>query len=410
MDATQFSRDELRILREVVREHRTRSRSTTDRPAVAEYDVTLMAPEVYVAQVGEEGIPSAVPASSQRLDPGVAQCPIFHLNSDEAFGEYVQVDDFQHRIFNISTSQVAPNSWVPVWRDKYGNWFTNATSNPYNVTYYSTSPQPTRVTGTGTGSLPFGTGTGEPLCIDTITNISYPPACPPDDVTNNFYQYQQLNFVVQSNVTGTGTAGTTPVLNELTYFIQIVDSYTSIIQLGPGPRARTGTGTDDEDIPDDTFVIQQTITPLYMLFDLMFGGGGTGTGTGDAGSSVRVQPDGLGGIAIVGAGIALAGSLASAGERTEEVLAATGTTQGTAAAITGDAVHVNFTDASNDGVRLKDQTAAIIIVWNDTVNTLKVYPPSGAKIDLLADNAPYELVIGKTMFVRVTATQWWAFP
>ncbi len=100
------------------------------------------------------------------------------------------------------------------------------------------------------------------------------------------------------------------------------------------------------------------------------------------------------------------------GSRTEGTVAAAGTTQGTATAITTDAVEVTGADGTK-GVMLKNTTAGIISVWSsDATNSLNVYPPSGATINALAADAPEAIAPfgngAKRVFFRVTATQWFS--
>jgi hypothetical protein len=93
--------------------------------------------------------------------------------------------------------------------------------------------------------------------------------------------------------------------------------------------------------------------------------------------------------------------------RTEGTLAATGSVQGDAAAITTSAVVVSGADGTK-GVILPDEAAAIVTVFNDTTaQNLKVYPPSGARFGASAVNANHTLS-GKQIqvFFRVSSTPW----
>lgn len=98
---------------------------------------------------------------------------------------------------------------------------------------------------------------------------------------------------------------------------------------------------------------------------------------------------------------------AASASRTEGTLAATGSTQGDAAAITTDAVHVTGADGTK-GVILPNTAAAIIIVKNEALlSSLKVYPNSGASIGSGAANAAHTMS-GSTyyMYTRTSSTQW----
>ena len=77
-------------------------------------------------------------------------------------------------------------------------------------------------------------------------------------------------------------------------------------------------------------------------------------------------------------------------------LAAKGATQTTALELALDWNEV-LTTPVGDGVRLiAMQPGQAQTVFNGGANTLKVYPPSGAKIDALATDAAYSLAAGKT--------------
>ncbi len=91
----------------------------------------------------------------------------------------------------------------------------------------------------------------------------------------------------------------------------------------------------------------------------------------------------------------------------EESVAATGTNQGTAATFVGDAVSVSGADGTV-GVILKNQEAAIIMLTNtDAMDTLNVYPPSGAAINALGTNNADTIPAGTSkVYLRQTATQW----
>jgi hypothetical protein len=100
-------------------------------------------------------------------------------------------------------------------------------------------------------------------------------------------------------------------------------------------------------------------------------------------------------------------SAPSAGGRTEGTLAATGSTQGDAAAITTDAAEVSGADGTK-GVILPGTAGAIVVVRNTGGSTLKVYPNSGAAISGGGTNAAASLFSGTaTMYVRTSSTKWY---
>lgn len=97
---------------------------------------------------------------------------------------------------------------------------------------------------------------------------------------------------------------------------------------------------------------------------------------------------------------------ATGATRTEGTLAATGSTQGDAAAITTDAVVVSAADGTK-GVILPNTEAAIVVIYNDAVSNLKVYPPSGAEINALGTDTAYSLATASSaVFYRLSSTRW----
>lgn len=102
-----------------------------------------------------------------------------------------------------------------------------------------------------------------------------------------------------------------------------------------------------------------------------------------------------------------AASGSAGGGRTEGTLAATGTNQGTAAAIVTDAVNVSGADGTK-GVILPNTAAALVAVWNsDAASNLKIYPNSGASIGPTAADFPLTVSAkSMTLLVRISSTQW----
>lgn len=92
----------------------------------------------------------------------------------------------------------------------------------------------------------------------------------------------------------------------------------------------------------------------------------------------------------------------------EAVLAAAGTTQGTAAAITTQTVVVTVSSGAANGVILPVVGVGTPInVWNRGSVTLNVYPQSGQTIEALGANNPAQIAVGgKAEFISTTA-QWY---
>lgn len=95
------------------------------------------------------------------------------------------------------------------------------------------------------------------------------------------------------------------------------------------------------------------------------------------------------------------------GFTSESGVTATGTVQGDAFVMVTEWVEVSITPV-NSGVLLQGFGAGVAsTVFNEGLNTLKVYPPVGARIDALAINAPYSLPTTKMQtFYQTQAAQW----
>lgn len=89
-------------------------------------------------------------------------------------------------------------------------------------------------------------------------------------------------------------------------------------------------------------------------------------------------------------------------------IAANGTTQGTAAALTKE-INVVSTVSADAGVILPSAVAGMVIIINNTsANTLNVYPASGATINSLAMNSAYSHVTGASLqYYATSSTQWY---
>lgn len=94
-------------------------------------------------------------------------------------------------------------------------------------------------------------------------------------------------------------------------------------------------------------------------------------------------------------------------------LTATGSSQGTALALTKD-INVVSTVSASTGVSLpatppSTTTGGLrISIINTGLNSLNVYPASGAQINSLGTNVPYSLATGARLdFLSVSSTQWY---
>lgn len=92
-------------------------------PTDSPYADNNATPEMYVALTGEDGISAAYPESSEVLIPGSAICSVHFLNR-KTVDQVSVVEGLQYRVFNLSSNEIPARSWIPIWRDKYGTWFT----------------------------------------------------------------------------------------------------------------------------------------------------------------------------------------------------------------------------------------------------------------------------------------------
>jgi hypothetical protein len=122
-----------KALAELVLSQRGRVRSTTGRPNVPEEE--SFAPETYIAKTPPEGIPAAtepVGTGSGELLPGSAACNIYKVVYDEGTPT-LQSIGIERTVLNLSvtsvetgtgeeTGDIAGDIWIPVARDKFGDW------------------------------------------------------------------------------------------------------------------------------------------------------------------------------------------------------------------------------------------------------------------------------------------------
>lgn len=124
------------VLLNLIEENRQRYRSGRtkhDPPDVGN------APDVYIARTPDGGIPALnveIPAPSIITgtgtdiydEPGSATCTIYAMRSP-VYGtgpDELRSAGFTRTVYNLSTSAIPANTWVTVWRDKFGRWFAMA--------------------------------------------------------------------------------------------------------------------------------------------------------------------------------------------------------------------------------------------------------------------------------------------
>jgi len=131
-----FSADDIRVLKDIVHQVLSTSKSTPNRAQTVGPDIEeQMAPEVYVALVT-----STIPARSG-LYPGVGQVDIYRIGDTRLDGispKLYTTHGLKEVVYNLSSTTITPDSsgvgtgtgtgtnvdyqFVPVIRDKFGNW------------------------------------------------------------------------------------------------------------------------------------------------------------------------------------------------------------------------------------------------------------------------------------------------
>jgi len=91
-------------------------------------------------------------------------------------------------------------------------------------------------------------------------------------------------------------------------------------------------------------------------------------------------------------------------------IAAAGTTQGTATAISKELNLISSVPSTANGIVLPTAVAGMVLtITNSTANAMLVYPASGAAINSLAANAAFTHTAGATLqFVAPTTTRWYS--
>jgi hypothetical protein len=190
----------------------------------------------------------------------------------------------------------------------------------------------------------------------------------------------------------------------------------------PAQFQQTVSGTNGS----NTAQFQQTLTPTAFQFVVTASNGSNAATTtfdvtptqfqqtttvgGQTQTSTFTTTAGVISQAIAGGVLNLSGVTVtglSTGARTEGAIAAAGSSQGTATAITTDSCKVTGAD-NTKGVILPNTAAGLIVIYNaDTVNSLKVYPPSGSLFEDQFLNDPYVMAARETiMCARVESGVW----
>lgn len=118
--------DDVIAIKKIIEAEKNRGVNNYGRPKVGTVDhEEQQAPEVYVARTPQEGIDGLVADESGNLEDSLnyADCDIYRLNRLETSSKLERVGTLSKRVYNLSTTSVQGDRWVPVARDKCGSWY-----------------------------------------------------------------------------------------------------------------------------------------------------------------------------------------------------------------------------------------------------------------------------------------------
>lgn len=126
INITQFSGDDLRILRAIV----DRYKKTPLGVASSKDDPVETAVSTYVAKLPEGGIDALVGS-----EPGYADCDIYALQLIDGVPTLVAITDLTKRVINLSDTAITGN-YIPITLSKSGMWIALTVSGGGGTTYY----------------------------------------------------------------------------------------------------------------------------------------------------------------------------------------------------------------------------------------------------------------------------------
>ncbi len=121
--------DDVILLKQWIREAKSRPPNRPNRPVGVSWDEGQSAPETYVALTPHYGIPPLTegPDTGTALGtgdiPGSAECPIYRIIPPGSSTGGMEKTGVIKRIFNLSTKAIPANVWVLTSRDKFGQWY-----------------------------------------------------------------------------------------------------------------------------------------------------------------------------------------------------------------------------------------------------------------------------------------------
>lgn len=142
---------DLRLLEQVLGKVRRQSQTTHGREDIsAEADLTVQAPEIYVARVPADGISGLTIVEEGAADqPGEADCDIYRLDAAVNPPALEEVEGLSRAVYNLATTAIAGNTWVLITRDKFGQWYVAGQGAAENAWVEITSISSEAGTGTG---------------------------------------------------------------------------------------------------------------------------------------------------------------------------------------------------------------------------------------------------------------------
>jgi len=128
-----LTEDDAAVLRQIITDHRRRNR-TKEVMRDGSIPNKVLTPETYVAGIPDGGIPILRVYDGDPI-PGSAVCTIYRLRPVSETGtssgsstgtgvtERLEATYFNQTVYNVSTTLISVDYKI-VWRDKYGDWFT----------------------------------------------------------------------------------------------------------------------------------------------------------------------------------------------------------------------------------------------------------------------------------------------
>lgn len=116
------TKEELDLLRQMAADYRKERRF---QPRFTE-DQDDQATEVHVAKTPADGIPARTLLEDGGAEPGYADCNVYRVVTDSEGNPILsEVYRLEKRVYNVSSTAIAPDTWVAVHKDKWGIWLVS---------------------------------------------------------------------------------------------------------------------------------------------------------------------------------------------------------------------------------------------------------------------------------------------